>query len=75
MVFRRNKCKLCGGKAFIKFFRTRYGWKCYVFCRKCYCGFIGFGNAKEEAKAHIAERWNKCRPRRFKSGVLDWGER
>lgn len=72
MIFRRNLCKTCGGKAQIKHFRNRYGWRYYVFCRKCYCGFVWSGDSKDEAKSTAVKMWNKYRPRKFRAGVIDW---
>ena len=74
MLFKRNKCKICGGKPQMKHFRTPYGWRYYVFCRKCYSGATWGDKEKQEAKLTAVQFWNNARPRKFRADVLDWDE-
>ena len=69
--FKRNNCKFCGGKPQIKHFRTPFGWRYYVFCRNCYCGYAWHDKTKEVAKANAVKHYNN-RPRKFKEGILEW---
>ena len=75
MKFKRNKCKICGGKAQIKHFRNPYGWRYYVFCRKCYSGATWHSSSKEEAKETAVQFWNNARPRKSRAGILDWSKK
>lgn len=75
MKFRRDVCKLCSGKASIKIFRKRYYWKVYIFCRKCNCGFYGYGKNKEEAKARIVDQWNRRRHHKLPDSLISLIER
>lgn len=72
-IFRRKNCKFCGRKPQMKHFRTRWGWRYYVYCKNCYCGHAWHDRLKEVAKATAVELYNN-HPRKFRDGILEWVE-